>query len=159
MGRHIYLTKSLHSSSMKVTQRGKTSYITHTDIATYRLNWHRDRFSESLTWKNKFAIHMNFKRRRYLSTNRRKYPIGYNIPNWVLYPQLGISKPQLVIFNQLGISDLFSDSALLDSYIPNPQLAILEPIGYIIPNWIYYPQLEIWDIQLGIICPIGDIFC
>ena len=65
LGRHIYLTKSLHSSSMKVTQRGKTSYITHTDIATYRLNWHRDRFSESFTWKNKFAINMNLKRRRY----------------------------------------------------------------------------------------------
>ena len=64
-GRHIYLTKSLHSSSMKVTQRGNTSYITYTDIATYRLNWHRDRFSDSFTWKNKFAIHMNFKRHRY----------------------------------------------------------------------------------------------
>ena len=61
----------------------------------------------------------------------------------IIFPQLSILKPRLGIFSQLGISDLFSDSALLDSYIPNPQLAILTPIGYIIPNWIYYPQLEI----------------
>ena len=46
-GRQIYLTKSLHSSPMKVTPRGKTSYITHTDIATYRLNWHRGRFTKN----------------------------------------------------------------------------------------------------------------
>ena len=30
---------------------------------------------------------------------------------------------------QLGIGDLFSDSALPDLYIPNPQLDILYPIG------------------------------
>ena len=28
-----------------------------------------------------------------------------------------------------------------------------------IPNWIHYPQLGIWDPQLGIIWPIGDIVC
>ena len=44
------------------------------------------------------------------------------MPNWVQYPPLGISKPQLVIFSQLGIGDLLSDYALPDSYIPNPQL-------------------------------------
>ena len=67
----------------------------------------------------------------------------------------------------------------------NTQLGIIFPIGYFkfpivdilfnwglviwslnlryqthispIPNWIYYPQLGIWDPQLGILCPIGDI--
>ena len=46
----------------------------------------------------------------------------------------------------LGIGDLFSDSELPDSYIPNPQLD-------------NYPQLGILDPQLGIICPIGYIVC
>ena len=60
----------------------------------------------------------------------------------VYYSQFVILNPQLVIF-QLGIGDFFSDSALPDSYIPNPQLDILSPIedlrspfGYNMPNWV-----------------------
>ena len=34
-----------------------------------------------------------------------------------------------IFFNQFGSGDLFSDFALPDSYIPDPQLVILSPIG------------------------------
>ena len=56
-----------------------------------------------------------------------------------------IGYPQLVVFFiKLYIGDLFSDSALPDSYIPNPQLEILSPIGDLIS--------PIGDL----ISPIGD---
>ena len=48
----------------------------------------------------------------------------------------------------LGIGNLFSDSALPDSYLQSQigyyhQLAILSPIGYNIPKWISNPQLGV----------------
>ena len=48
--------------------------------------------------------------------------------------QLGIISPieyfksTIGYFRRLGFGDLFSDSALVDSYIPNPQLDILSPV-------------------------------
>ena len=67
------------------------------------------------------------------------------IPNWISYPQLGISNPQLGYFIQVGIGDLFSDFALHVSEIPNPQLGILSPtgdmifsIGHNMSNWGYF---------------------
>ena len=73
-------------------------------------------------------------------TNRREYPIGYNIPNWICqisnwcyFIQLKIVICSLTLRYQTHISQ--------------------------IPNWIYYPQLRICYSQLGIICPIWDIFC
>ena len=56
-------------------------------------------------------------------TNRRNNPIGYNISNLVF------QIPNWGYFILLGIGDLFCDSALPDSYIPNPQLDMLCPIG------------------------------
>ena len=32
----------------------------------------------------------------------KKYTIGYNIPNWVCYTQLGIWCPQFVIISPIG---------------------------------------------------------
>ena len=52
-----------------------------------------------------------------------EYPIGYNIPNW-LFEVLNWGQ-----FIQMGIGDLFADSPLPDSEIPNPRLGILFPIG------------------------------
>ena len=64
----------------------------------------------------------------------RKYPIGYNIPNWVF------QIPDWGYFIQFGIADLFSDFALPDSEISNLE---------------YYPKMEILYLQIGIICLIG----
>ena len=55
-----------------------------------------------------------------------KSPIGY------------FKSPIGDFFFRLGIGDMFSDSALPDSYIPNPQLDILSPIGGNMPNWGYF---------------------
>ena len=49
----------------------------------------------------------------------------------------------------MEIGDIFSDSALADSEIPNPKLGILSmtgdfmsPIGDIMPNWGYFLKIS-----------------
>ena len=74
------------------------------------------------------------------------------IPNFLQYPQLGISNSQLEIFAQLGIWDWFSEAALPDSEIPNHQLVIVSQTGYLISpigdnmaNLVKYAQFRIFS--------------
>ena len=84
--------------------------------------------------------------RNVVEDNRQKYPIGYNIPNWLF------QITNWWYFNQLGICDLFSDSASPDSYIPNPKFDIVSPIGDLtspigdyMPNWGYWDTFSARD--------------
>ena len=84
-------------------------------------------------------------------TNRRKYAIGYNIPNWVFQ----IHNWRCLI--QLGILNLFSDYALPDTKIPNPQLGklsptvdLISPIGDNMTNREYFCQLSSNSAHVGV---------
>ena len=63
-------------------------------------------------------------------TNIMKYPMGYNISNWV--------------FKITNWVFFFSLICLAESEIL---------------NWVYYPKLGIWYPQLVLLCPFGDIIC
>ena len=95
------------------------------------------------TWhvahEGRWTFSQNFRSLAHKRTNRRKFPIGYTIPNWICQIH------NCWYFIQSGIGGLFSDTSLPDSYIPNPQLDIISPIGDLRspigdnrPNWGYF---------------------
>ena len=67
--------------------------------------------------------------------------------------QLGIISP--IGYFKSPIGDILSDWGLVICSLTLRCQTHISPI----PNWIYYPRLGIWDPQLGIIFPIGNIFC
>ena len=83
-----------------------------------------------------------------------KCPILYDIANWVF------QIPNWLYLIQLEISDWFFDSALPDSYIPNPQLNIyITPIWeFEIPNWGKYAQMGILYVSSLTTCTYVVIF-
>ena len=75
----------------------------------------------------------------------------YNIPIWLF------QIPNWWNYIQLEIFDLFSDSAVPDSYIPYPQLDVLSPIRDlrypiedIMPNWAYCLLVHVLEVKVKI---------